>query len=252
MLIIWGYFLKVLILVWQQNPEYKFKSPSFLLALLRAQVICNSSQLSRQNHRLLETLKFSSEANSHLRQYHAQAGLAYLRGFLLAPRRQQNSTAHRMPLRRRFIKVPLAKRMSAREQDAVSRLTSSLNSHGVLDLCVCVLCKRSVAKILIACPLLRLTYTVLSFLFTQSWDSKAQKHKRGEPVLISLPLDLNDSMKTESKRNYNSSSHYCKYFRKHPLKLTARRLFLLHPLPHRHWHRRMITVVSFWTIWVSN
>lgn len=182
-----------------------------MLLNLRAQVICNSSQVNRQNHRLLETLKFSSEPNT-LRQYHVQAGFVYLRGFRLAPRHQQNSTTHRMPLRHRFIKVPLAKRMLAREQDAVNRLTSSLNSHGVLDLCVRVVCKRSVAKILIACPLLRLTYTILSFLFTRSLDSKAPKHKRGEPVIILLPLDLDDSMKTESKRNSSSSSHYCKCF----------------------------------------
>lgn len=122
--VIWCYFFKVLILVQKYNPEYKFKSPPFLPVLLklRARVICNSSQVSRQNHRLLETLKFSSEPNSRLRQYHVQAGLGYLGGFRLASRHQQNSTAHRMPLQRRFIKVLLAKRMSAREQDAVNRL----------------------------------------------------------------------------------------------------------------------------------
>lgn len=108
MLIIWGYFLKVLILVWKYNPEYKFKPPSpFLPVLLKSQarVICNSSQVSRQNHRLLETLKFSPKPNSRLQRHHVQAGLAYLRGFRLAPRHQQNSAAHRMLLRRRFIKV---------------------------------------------------------------------------------------------------------------------------------------------------
>lgn len=100
-------FFKSLDFSLEVQSEYKFKSPPFLPVLLklRARVICNSSQASRQNHQLLETLKFSSEPNSHLRQYRVQAGLAYLRGFRLAPRHQQNSTAHRMPLRRCLIKA---------------------------------------------------------------------------------------------------------------------------------------------------